>query len=64
MPQDKHTLAMQSPDEVIQLPGEQSIPTVFSKKLYKPPELVLLLELNISNNASGDGDGDAALAHS
>lgn len=64
MPHDEHTLTMQSPDEVMQLLSEQSIPPWLSKKLYIPPKLVPLLELNISNNASGGGDGDAALAHS
>ena len=61
---DEQTQTIPYLNEVMQLPFESSVLSVSLKKLYIPPKLVFLLELNISNSLSGGGDGDAALAHS
>lgn len=41
-----------------------STPLFTSKKPWISPKLVLIFELDISNNVGGYGDGDAAIAHS
>jgi hypothetical protein len=43
---------------------DHSAPLSTSKKPWISPKLVLISEMDISNNAAASGDGDAAFAHS
>lgn len=57
-------MSLDAPPPVRQPLDEHSTPLSTSKKQWTSPKLVLIFELDISNNATGDADGDAALAHS
>lgn len=43
---------------------EEHLSPSTSKKPWVSPKVVLILDLDIANNAGGSGDGDAAVAHS
>lgn len=57
-------MSLDPPSPVRQSQDDHSTPLSTSKKPWTSPKLVLIFELDISNNATGDADGDAALAHS